>query len=107
MARPIRNRTSCAARRATWRLLLQSALALLAFPFAAGGQELGLLPELPHTNLLVYRTTRGGILPVRTKTDWRRRRAEILHGMQAIMGPVPGRQKRCPLDVRIEGETDE
>jgi predicted dienelactone hydrolase len=27
--------------------------------------------------------------------------------MQAIMGPVPGRQKRCPLDVRIEGETDE
>ncbi|MDB6027997.1 MAG: putative dienelactone hydrolase [Verrucomicrobiales bacterium] len=38
--------------------------------------------------------------------DWKKRRVEILNGMQQIMGPVPGKEKRCALDVKIEEETD-
>jgi dienelactone hydrolase len=61
---------------------------------------------LPRTNLLVFHNARGQPAPVKTKSDWLKRRAEILRAMQAIMGPLPGKQKRCPLDVKIETETD-
>ena len=26
--------------------------------------------------------------------------------MTAVMGPLPGGEKRCPLDVQVEQETD-
>ena len=45
-------------------------------------------------------------MPVKSKADWQERRAEILRGMAAVMGPLPGREKRCPLDPKIEQETD-
>jgi len=45
-------------------------------------------------------------LRVTTIQDWRRRREEILRAMQEIMGPLPGDEKRCPLDMRIEEEAD-
>ena len=38
--------------------------------------------------------------------DWKKRRAEIIRGMEAIMGKLPGKEKRCPLDVKIEEEKD-
>ncbi len=63
-------------------------------------------PRLPRDNLLVYRGSRNETLPVKSADDWLRRRAEILQGMQAIMGPLPGREKRCPLDVRAEVDVD-
>ena len=62
--------------------------------------------RLPRDNLLVYRGDKGQMLPVRTVADWQKRRAEILRGMQAIMGKLPGNEKRCPLDVRLEEEVD-
>ena len=65
------------------------------------------LDRLPHTNLLVYRTTGTNIVPVQSTAEWQRRRAEILRGMQAIMGPLPSMQKRCPLDLRTEEEVEE
>jgi len=65
-----------------------------------------LLPRLPRDNLLVYRGDDNAVLPVKTLEDWQKRRAEILDGMQAIMGRLPGDAERCPLDVRIEEETD-
>lgn len=61
---------------------------------------------LPRTNLLVYRDARGQFAPVRSKTQWRRRREEILAAMQSIMGKLPGRDKRCTLDMRVESELD-
>ena len=45
-------------------------------------------------------------MPVKSKADWKQRRAEILRGMTEVMGPLPGREKRCPLDVHVEQETD-
>jgi pimeloyl-ACP methyl ester carboxylesterase len=62
--------------------------------------------RLPRTNLLVFHDRTGAVVPVKSKADWQQRRAEILHGMTEVMGPVPGPEKRCPLDVQIEQETD-
>ena len=62
--------------------------------------------RLPRTNLLLYRDSHGEVKPVRSVSDWRKRREEVLRGMQEIMGSLPGASKRCPLDIRVEEETD-
>jgi dienelactone hydrolase len=62
--------------------------------------------RLPRTNLLVYHNPQGDVMPVRSKADWLKRRAEIVAGAQAIMGRLPGADKRCPLEVRAEAEVD-
>lgn len=63
-------------------------------------------PRLDRLDLLRYRRAGGEVRPVKSVADWQKRRAEILRGMEAVMGPLPGREKRCPLDVRIEEEAD-
>jgi len=62
--------------------------------------------RLDRTNLLIFHNTKGEIVPVKSKADWLKRRAEILAGMQQVMGPLPGKEKRCPLDVKIDEEVD-
>jgi len=62
--------------------------------------------RLPRTNLLEYHDRNGDAMAVRSKGDWLKRRAEIIRGMQQIMGPLPGKAKRCPLDLRTESEVD-
>jgi len=62
--------------------------------------------RLPRTNLLVFHDRTGAVVPVKSKAEWRQRRAEILCGMTDVMGPLPGREKRCPLDVHVEQETN-
>jgi len=62
--------------------------------------------RLPRTNLLVYHNRKGQAAPVKSKSDWRKRRTEILRGMEEIMGPLPGQEKRCPLEMKIEEDTD-
>jgi dienelactone hydrolase len=62
--------------------------------------------RLDRENLLTYRSTSGAVAPVKTTADWQQRRAEILAGMQAVMGPLPGKAKRVPLDIKVESETD-
>ena len=82
-------------------------LALLAPGRGLAAAELPpALPRLPRTNLLVFHDRTGAVRPVKSKADWQKRREEILRGMTAVMGPLPGREKRCPLDLRIEQETD-
>lgn len=55
-------------------------------------------------NLLLLRDAGGGERPVRTAEEWQERRRHILANMQKVMGPLPGPEKRCPLDVRVERE---
>jgi len=64
------------------------------------------LPRLPRDNLLVYRGENGQISPVKSIVDWQLRRAEILSGVQAIMGAMPGPEKNCSLDVELVEEVD-
>jgi len=86
-------------------LLLVATFAFtLASPVLA--QEGPTPARLPRTNLLVYHGRHGEVLPVKSKAGWRKRRAEILRGFQQVAGKLPGREKRCALDVRIEERTD-
>ena len=88
---------------------LASCLLLLLFahsPTFAAADLPPSLSRLPRTNLLVFHDRTGAIQAVKSKSDWQQRRAEIVRGMTAVMGPLPGKDKRCPLDVQIEQETD-
>jgi hypothetical protein len=87
---------------------LQHATFILAFFFASSAvaESTQSQTRLPRANLLVYHGQHGELLTVETKRDWQKRRAEILRGMQEVMGPLPGKNKRVPLDMRIEEEVD-
>jgi dienelactone hydrolase len=82
----------------------------LALPFIALGSILAAGPAKPQRldrdHLLAFRAGDGAVHPVQTREDWQKRRAEILRGMQQVMGPLPGAEKRCALDVQIEEEFD-
>jgi dienelactone hydrolase len=62
--------------------------------------------RLDREQLLVFRAANGAATPVKTVDDWQQRRAETVRGMVAIMGPLPGREKRVPLEVKVEAEVD-
>lgn len=62
--------------------------------------------NLPRTNLLVWADARGSVKPVRNPREWAHRRESILKAMQQVMGPMPGKGKRCPLDLRLLEEVD-
>lgn len=82
-----------------WNML--SRRTLLLAPAAA------LAPRrLDRNNLLLYRNGRGRVETARSPQEWRHRRREILRGMQEVMGPLPGSEKDCPLDMRVEEEAD-
>ncbi len=63
-------------------------------------------PRLERTNLLIYRNAQGRVAPVTSVADWHERRASILEAAQQVMGPLPGKTRRCPLEVRVEEEVD-
>ncbi len=88
------------------KVLAVIAIALCSAPLPADEWPARRDPRLPRENLLVYRDASGAIRPVKSPADWRHRRANTLEAMQAVMGPLPGRDKRGDLDVTIEEETD-
>jgi len=64
------------------------------------------VPErLPRDNLLLYRDG-GQRQTAATVAEWEKRRAEIVRGMESVMGKLPGDSKRCPLDVKVVEEVD-
>jgi dienelactone hydrolase len=79
----------------------------LLLTFCADAQELAGLGRLPRTNLVVFHDRQGAVVPVTSTADWQRRRGEVLRGMEQIMGPVPGNEKRCPLEVKVESELED
>ena len=86
------------------KLAFAGSAALLLLLLGGGAAESP--PRLPRTNLLVYRTQSGEVRPVEKRADWLKRRQEILRGMQSIMGPLPGKERRCPLDPILQEEVD-
>lgn len=89
-----------------------SLFSLLVFLLAACGMGAGIAfaadaqPRLPRDNLLVYRGPDGKPAAVRTVEDWAKRRAEVIRGMESVMGKLPGAEKRCALDPKVEEEVD-
>jgi hypothetical protein len=90
------------------QILLLAALLFSAHSDAADASTavFTVSPRLPRTNLLVYHGRHGEILSVKSKADWQKRRAEIFRGFESVAGRLPGSEKRCALDVRIEERTD-
>jgi hypothetical protein len=62
--------------------------------------------RLPRENLLLFRDPSGKTTPVTTTEDWQKRKAEVIRGMESVMGRLPGKEKRCPLEVKVEEEFD-
>ena len=93
-----------------WRALIT--VVLLGLDFTGRSQFATNQPSelpadrLPRTNLLVFHHQDGSVLPVKVKADWQSRRAEILRGFEQIAGPLPGPEKRCALNVRVEERKD-
>jgi hypothetical protein len=85
---------------------LASVLAAVLAPWTSPAADAPPNPRLPREDLLVFRGSDGQTRPVKTVDDWLKRRAEVLQGMQAVMGRLPGPEKRCPLDVKVEEEVD-
>jgi dienelactone hydrolase len=83
--------------------LLLWCLSLSPIPLAAAPSSPA---RLERTNLLIFRNEQGDVMPVKSVADWQKRRSSILQGMQEVMGPLPGKEKRCPLEVRIDDEVD-
>jgi hypothetical protein len=78
--------------------------ALSVIPIHA--ESLHTLPRSERTNLMVYLDSHGQVEQVKSKSDWLKRRAAILDAMQQVMGPLPGKDMHCPLDVQILEEVD-
>ncbi len=64
------------------------------------------LPRLDREMLLTYHGFGGQVKPVRSVSDWQKRRGEIINGMQEVMGPLPGSAKRVPLDAQVHERVD-
>lgn len=62
--------------------------------------------RLDRLNLLTYHDDHGAVRPVTTRAQWTRRRSEIVAAMHSVMGPMPGRERRVPLDLQTSSETD-
>lgn len=60
---------------------------------------------LSRTDLLEYKAG-GKVRRAKSGKEWEARRREALAGMHEITGPLPGKEKRCPLAVEVSGETD-
>ncbi len=100
---PCQNRTKWIA---AILLLLLGLIRVGITPAATKGEDSRVWPRLPRTNLLVYHGRHGEVLSVKSKSDWQKRRAEIVRGFEQIAGLLPGREKHCALDVRVEERTD-
>jgi dienelactone hydrolase len=71
-------------------------------------QPAGVRPvrRLDRLDLLRYSDAQGTVHPVTAPAHWALRRDEILRGMQAVMGPLPGAGARVPLRLDVTGEVD-
>lgn len=88
------------------QVIVAASLLPFARPARALAQAGDSTERLPRDNLLVYRGENNQRQPVKSVGDWSKRRAEIRRGMEAVMGKLPGDEKRCALDMRIEEEVE-
>jgi dienelactone hydrolase len=77
--------------------------ASLATPLAAAARAEPAAPvRLPRDNLLLFHGEGGKVMEVKSVDDWLKRRAEIVRGMESVMGKLPGKEKRCALEPKQE-----
>jgi hypothetical protein len=91
----------CTSTMTSLRLILSTLGIFLSCPLILAEKPV----RLDRNNLHQNRDPSGQKLPVKTAAHWQQRRASILQGMQEVMGPLPGKERRVPLKVNIEEET--
>jgi dienelactone hydrolase len=64
-------------------------------------------PADEHRQLMFYRDDAGQRQPVKTRDDWKRRRTQILTGMQAAMGELPARHADQVPTIEVLETVDE
>ena len=74
-------------------------IALIALAPTASAQSPALPIYADHTRLLVVRDAKGVDRPVTSAADWAVRRSQIVGNFEAVAGPLPGPERRVPLDV--------
>ncbi|MCB1209606.1 MAG: alpha/beta hydrolase [Verrucomicrobiales bacterium] len=88
-------------------IAVSSALIFAALAVAGATEEsLPSIRGLSRSDLLQYHGKNGQIGRASTPKEWASRRAEALKAFQSIAGPLPGDEKRCALDVKIDEEVD-
>jgi dienelactone hydrolase len=68
----------------------------------AGAARAEPVTRLPRDDLLLFRGDDGKPHEVKTVEDWAKRRAEIVRGMESVTGKLPGKEKRCALEPKLE-----
>ncbi|GAF78114.1 unnamed protein product, partial [marine sediment metagenome] len=69
---------------------------------AVSGEKKQKPPYYPDRfDLTYYLDGQGRKHPVKTVEDWAKRRAHILANAQLVMGPLPGKEKKVPPDVKV------
>ena len=62
--------------------------------------------RLDPDNLLQFHGAGGAVKAVKTAADWAKRRAEIVEGMQSVMGRFPGSDRRGPVGMKVIEDVD-
>jgi hypothetical protein len=88
------------------RALILTAVSILSACASARVERPAAPARLSRDSLRQYRGPSGELLPVETTDHWLIRRAEIRRGVEAVMGVLPGDEKRCPPDMRVLEEVD-
>ena len=91
-------------KRQSLRLVAWLSLCSLAFIPQASAETSNDWRQLSRANLLQF-VTSGKVMSVQSVEDWQKRRESIKAAMQEVMGPLPGVEKRCALEVRVEEQT--
>jgi hypothetical protein len=60
-----------------------------------------------HARLLVVRDGKASELPVTALVDWRVGRDHVLFHFQDVSGPLPGGERRVPLELQVVSTTDQ
>ena len=72
---------------------------VVRFPALGGAEEFAPVYS-EHQDLSYYLDASGNKQAIKSKADWEIRREHILANMQVVMGKLPGKSQRVPLDAR-------
>lgn len=82
-------------------------VAAIGSSLCAQSPDIPSLRKQPRGRLLESRDRSGKVQRITRAQEWEQgRRQEAIQGFLAVTGPVPGPERRCDLDVRIEEEVD-
>ena len=60
--------------------------------------------HINHADLSQYADSKGDLRPIQSVADWEIRRGQILEGVQKVMGSLPAKESKVPLDMKLHDE---